>query len=186
MRLLRGPRILWTRLTQQGLGVTAWWAADHLVRIITGAPIRSVSQITPHLHVGGQYRRRGWRRLASRGITSVVNLRVELDDADLGIAPPQYLYLPTPDDHAPSLEHLRTGVKFIAGEVEQDGGVYVHCGSGIGRAATMAAAYLVSLGLTPQQAWDQIRVTRPFIRPTPVQVEQLERFAALDSQASRE
>ncbi|HUX76343.1 MAG TPA: hypothetical protein VMY40_06860 [Anaerolineae bacterium] len=87
-KLTKGIHILWSRLTQQGLRVTALWAADHAVRIVTGAPIRRVSQITPHLHVGGQYRRRGWPRLAARGITAVVNVRVEFDDNDAGIAPP--------------------------------------------------------------------------------------------------
>ena len=90
MRILRKARkgltILWDRLTQQGLRVTALWAADHIVRIVTGAPIRSASQIAPQLHVGGQYRRRGWPRLAARGITAVVNLREEFDDNDAGIA----------------------------------------------------------------------------------------------------
>jgi predicted protein tyrosine phosphatase len=178
MKLKRGLTILWTRLTQQGVRITALWATDHAVRIITGAPLRRVSQITPNLHVGGQYRRRGWSRMAARGITAVVNLRIEFDDAGAGIAPPEYLYLPTVDDHAPSQEHLSQGAQFIRDAVEEGGGVYVHCGSGIGRAATTAAAYFTSTGLTPEQAWARIREVRPFIRPTTVQVEQLERFAA--------
>ncbi|MBE9506635.1 MAG: dual specificity protein phosphatase family protein, partial [Chloroflexi bacterium] len=66
---------------------------------------------------------------------------------------------------------------FIAEEVAQGGGIYVHCGAGVGRAATMAAAYLVSTGLTPDQAWARIREVRPFIRPKPVQIAQIERFA---------
>ncbi len=180
MRLLRktakGLGILWSRLTRQGLRVTALWAADHGVRIIAGAPICSLSQVTPHLHVGGQYRRRGWPRLASRGVVAVVNMRVEFDDNDAGIAPERYLYLPTVDNDAPTLEQLRAGVAFIVEEIAQGGGVYVHCGSGVGRAATMAAAYLVSTGLTPDQAWMRIREVRPFIRPAPVQVAQVERF----------
>ena len=169
--------IIWTRLTRQGVWVTALWAADHLVRILTGAPIRRLSQITPHLHVGGQYRRRGWPRLVKRGITAVMNLRTEFDDREAGIAPTRYLYLPTPDDTPPSLEQLRRGVAFIAQEAEQGGGVYVHCGAGVGRAATMAAAYLVSTGLTPDQAWARLRAVRPFIRPQPVQSAQIQRFA---------
>jgi protein tyrosine phosphatase (PTP) superfamily phosphohydrolase (DUF442 family) len=176
-KVAKGIRILWGRLTQQGLRVTVLWAADHGVRIITGAPIRNLSQITPQLHVGGQYRRRGWPRLAARGVTAVVNLRVEFDDNDAGIAPPRYLYLPTVDDNPPTLEQLHTGVAFIAEEIARGGGVYVHCGSGVGRAATMAAAYLVSTGLTPDQAWACIREVRPFVRPNPVQVAQVERFA---------
>jgi len=181
MRVLKKARkgltILWERLTQQGLRVTALWAADHIVRIVTGAPIRSLSQITPQLHVGGQYRRRGWPRLAARGITAVVNLREELDDNDAGIAPPRYLYLPSADDNPPTLEQLRQGAAFIQDEIEQGGGVYVHCGAGVGRAPTLAAAYLVSTGLKPDQAWARIRAARPFVRLKPVQVAQVERFA---------
>ncbi|MEA3341025.1 MAG: dual specificity protein phosphatase, partial [Chloroflexota bacterium] len=135
----KGLGILWSRLTQQGLRVTALWAADHLVRIVTGAPMRSVSQITPNLHVGGQYRRRGWPRLAARGVTAVVNLREEFDDATAGIAPPRYLHLPAVDDTPPTLEQLREGVAFIEQEIARGGEVYVHCWAGVGRAPTMTA-----------------------------------------------
>ncbi len=179
MKLLKGLRILWQRLSRQGLGTTAWWAADHLIRILTGANIHALSRITPQLHVGGQYRRRGIARMKRRGITAVVNLREEFDDEAAGIAFPHYLYLPTTDDQAPTLEHLRLGITFIADEIEQGGQVYVHCGSGIGRAATMAAAYLVTTGLSTEDAWARIREARPFIRPTQVQLERLEEFAAL-------
>jgi predicted protein tyrosine phosphatase len=178
MKLIQGLHILWLRLIHQGLGVTMLWAADHAVRIITGAPIHRTGQIATHLHVGGQYRRRGWSRLTSRGINAVVNMRVEFDDNGAGIAPPRYLYLPTVDDEAPTLEQLREGVAFIAGRVAEGEGVYIHCGSGVGRAPTMAAAYLISTGLTPDQAWARIRDARPFIRPTAVQIERIERFAA--------
>jgi hypothetical protein len=44
----------------------------------------------------------------------------------------------------------------------------------------MAAAYLVSTGLTADEAWATIREVRPFIRPKPEQVAQIERFAAKD------
>ena len=172
-----GLRILWRRLTEQGIRLTLVWAADHLVRIVTGAPIRPLSQITPQLHVGGQHRGRGWERLKARDISAVVNLRTEFDDAAKGIAGESYLYLPTVDDQAPSLTHLHEGVAFIEQARASGNGVYVHCGSGVGRAPTMAAAYLVSTGLTPAEAWGKIRKVRPFIRPTPEQVSQLKRFA---------
>ena len=178
MKLYLGLAILWRRLTEQGFGVTAWWAADHAVRIITGAPLRRVSEITPQLHVGGQHRRRGWSRMLARGITAVVNMRTEFDDEEAGVAPPRYLHLRVVDDQAPTLEQLRQGCAFIAEELARGGVVYVHCGSGIGRAATMAAAYFVSEGETEQDAWSLIRRVRPFIRPMPPQLEQIRRFAA--------
>jgi len=177
VKLSKGLSILWQRLTRQGVRTTAWWAADHLVRIFRGAPIRRVSEIVPGLHLGGQYRRYGWPSLKGRGITAVVNMRIEWDDRALGIAPERYLYLPTVDDEAPSLEHLRLGSEFIAEELERGGGVYVHCGSGIGRAATLVAAYLVTCGRSPEEAWAEIRRVRPFVRPSAVQIEQLEAFA---------
>lgn len=176
--ILERLRILWGRLTEQGMRTTALWAADHLVRIITGAPIRDVSEVTPQLHVGGQYRRRGWRRLRERGVTAVVNMRTEFDDEAAGIAPPRYLHLPTIDDEPPSLEHLRAGVDFITKEIERGGAVYVHCGAGVGRAPAMAAAYLVSAGLTADEAWMKIKEVRAFIRPKPEQVTQIRQFAA--------
>ena len=181
MKLHKGLRILKYRLGQQGLRTTALWAADHIVRIITGAPIESLTQITPQLYVGGQYRRRGWPALARRGITAVVNMRSEFDDQAAGIAPSRYLYLPTEDDDAPTLQQLRAGTAFIAEEIAQGGRVYIHCGAGVGRAATMAAAYLVSTGLSPDAAWALVRRVRPFIRPMAAQIAQLEHFACQEA-----
>ncbi len=177
-KLVTGLNIFTGRLKTQGLGATWLWAADHAVRIITGAPILGVSQITPQLHVGGQYARRGWPKMAERGITAVVNMRIEYDDNHAGIAPQRYLHLPTVDDTAPTLEHLREGSAFIAEEIDGGGAVYVHCASGVGRAPALAAAYFVSTGLSAEDAWDRIRAVRPFVRPTAPQIEQIRRFEA--------
>jgi protein-tyrosine phosphatase len=103
-------------------------------------------------------------------------MRAEFDDQTAGIAPARYLYLPTIDDEAPTLGQMRAGVDFVAEQLKDGGGVYVHCKSGVGRAAIMAAAYLTSTGLPPEDAWSEIRKVRPFIRPTAVQIDQLERF----------
>lgn len=173
----KGLAILWHRVTEQGIQVTALWFADHLERIVTGAPRQGLSQITAQLHVGGQYRRRGWDRMAARGITAVVNLRLEFDDQLAGIAPQRYLYLPTVDDTPPTMEHLRAGVDFIEDEISQGGAVYVHCGSGVGRAPSMVAAYLVTTGLSPEEAWERIRRVRPFVRPRPEQVARVDKFS---------
>ena len=173
----KGLTILWERLTRQGPWTTALWAADHAVRAFTGAPIQRLSQITPHLHVGGQYTQRGWPALTRRGITAVVDLRIEFDDRKAGIAPETYLYLPVVDDEAPSLQQLSAGVRFVTEVISSGGAVYIHCGAGVGRAPTMAAAYLVSTGMESEQALEAIQATRPFIRPKPTQVAQIERFA---------
>lgn len=170
--------IWWSLIEELGLRASMLWGAVDAFRLVTGAPMRRVSQITPQLHLGPQYQRRGWPRLAARGITAVVNLRIEFDDNHAAIAPARYLYLPTINDETPTLEQLGKGVDFITAEIGRGGGVYVHCRSGVGRAATLAAAYLVSTGLAPGQAWVRIRQVRPFIRPNPTQIAQVERFAS--------
>jgi protein-S-isoprenylcysteine O-methyltransferase Ste14 len=165
-RLCRKKLSNWQMQTRRvGLsGVLLWTVAD-VARFLAGAPIRSVSQITPQLYLGGQYRPRGWPKLAARGITAVVNLRAEYNDEDAGIVPTHYLYLPTDDDQAPTLDQLQEGITFITAEIEQGGGVYVHSNGGVDRAVTMVAAYLRSTGLTAEQAWAQIRRVRPFVCP---------------------
>lgn len=167
------------RWREQGLKVTFLWLLEHAVRITTGAPRMKTSQISPRLVVGGQYRRQGWRRIKAAGVTSVLNLRMEYCDREAGIAPAEYLRLPTIDDEAPTADQLEQGIAFIEDQMGKGGGVYVHCGAGVGRAATMAAAYLVAQGLQPEQAWARIRQVRPFIRPTPQQRAAIDAWATL-------
>ncbi|NJL54700.1 hypothetical protein HC928_05515 [bacterium] len=112
-------------------------------------------------------------------MTAVVNLRHEYDDMQHGVAPANYLHLPTYDNTAPSLAHLQQGVKFIEEVAAQGGCVYVHCGVGVGRAPTLVAAYLVSSGMTPRDAWKTLREVRPFILPVRSQVRRVEEYARL-------
>lgn len=162
---------------QRGARYGALWLADLVTRLTTGASPRRWSEITPQLHVGGQYLGRGWRLLEQRGVTGVVNMRSEFDDRAAGIAPARYLYLPTIDNRAPTFAHLQAGVAFIENELAAGGRVYIHCEAGVGRAPTMAAAFLTSRGATPTEAWSLIRSQRPIIRPTLPQVKQVARFS---------
>jgi protein-tyrosine phosphatase len=161
----RGPLTILLRIYSQ------------IARIIMGRPIYRYSRITPQIYIGGQYRAHGWPSMEEAGITAVLNLRKEYDDLAKGIAPERYLYLPTTDNTAPSQEQLQEGVKFISDEIANGGTVYIHCGVGVGRAPTMAAAYLVSTGMTPLEAWKTIKQVRPFIWPLRWQYKAVERFA---------
>ncbi len=125
----------------------------------------------------------GKRLLEQRGITGCVNMRIERDDAAFGLALAQYLHLPTIDDAAPSVEHLDQGVTFIRSVIQSGGKVYIHCGAGVGRAPTMAAAYLIAEGYSLEEALRMIRKVRPFITITDPQMEQLEKFASRPSAA---
>lgn len=171
----------WDQLSTQGLMMTLWAGTDTIIRNVTGKPVRKLSEITPKIFVGGQPALSFWSDLMDWGVGAVINMRgeynysVEVDPLGLPLV---FLHLPTDDNGAPSLIHLEQGVDFIRQHVqEEDEGVYIHCWEGLGRGPTMAAAYFVSTGLTPEQAWDKVRQTRPFIRPTDVQKEQINAFA---------
>ena len=173
-------RDLWKQFTSLQYGlvfqgpyvvITGLW--DFMMRALTGAPMVRFSQVTPQIIVAGQYQKRGWKVLTQRGITASINMRSEFDDEAAGIAPSRHLRLVVEDNTPPTIDQLRRGVDFIQEEIERGGKVYIHCAAGIGRAPTMAAAYLVSTGLTPMQAWAKIKRVRPFVRPTPGQEEQI-------------
>lgn len=149
---------------------------DHSIRRITGSPRAKRSMITPQLYLGGQYKIRGLKRLKGWGITAVVSMRERSFQQAQHADWLDYLHLPTKDLTAPSMEDLDKGIKFIQKHIDQEGKVYIHCHHGEGRGPSMAAAYLVSTGLTLQDALDQIRKVRTFILPTPVQLERLREF----------
>ncbi len=169
--------IIARRLREQGLSSTWLWLWDKLASLVQGVSPKALSQVQPLLFVGGQHRRRGVARMRAQGIAAVVNMRAEADDAARGIAPEHYLWLPTVDDAVPSMEALRRGVDFITTHIAAGRGVYIHCAAGVGRAPLMAAAYLVSTGMAPDEAWAAIRARRVFVRPTPPQTATLELYA---------
>ena len=175
-KVRKGLGILVSRLREQGLKVTAQWFTDHALRLLRGMSPPRTSRIAPSVYVGGQHYRRGLARMAHLGISASLSLREEADDRDRGVALEKHLWLPTVDDMAPTLEYLAQASAFIGQALAEGRGVYVHCASGVGRAATTAAAYLVSNGTTPDDAWATLRRARPFIRPTVVQRAALERF----------
>jgi hypothetical protein len=172
----KGARIVAHRLRTQGLRTTLLWMYARGLPKLTGIPIARYSRVTPHLYVGPQYGRHGKRRLEWLGITASINLREEFDDAAHGLAFASYCHLPTEDDAAPTLADLERGISFIREALGTGGKVYIHCAGGVGRAPTMAAAYLISEGLKRDEAIALIRRARPFIDITPPQLAQLAHF----------
>ncbi|MCU0498962.1 MAG: dual specificity protein phosphatase family protein [Anaerolineae bacterium] len=166
------------QLRTHGLKLTLLAAYDKLRRAFKRTPSRRFTQITPQIILGGQPATRAVHRLiAKRGVTGFINMRSEYDYArKFRHGDTRYLHLPTPDNEAPSLDHLCKGVDFIREEVGKGGAVYIHCWEGLGRGPTMAAAYLVSTGMDVTTALEQIRQVRPFIRPTERQLQRLAEF----------
>lgn len=213
--LRKGCLVLRRRLRNQGVRTTALWAYARGVPKVTGVPMLAYSRVTPSLYVGPQHRASGKRALARAGITHIVNMRSEFDDAAHGLAfddnnnaaahglalddsndgvrglaldaalgnAPQasarYCHLPTPDDHAPTDAQLAEGAEFIRAAIDGGGKVYIHCSAGVGRAPTMAAAYLMmkqKRGM--EDALALIAAARPFIYIAPPQIAALRRLEA--------
>lgn len=174
--LRKGINILTRRLREQGLRTTLIWVYGRGLPKLTGVPLLGFSQVTPQLYVGPQYGLAGKQKLERQGIHNDVNMRIEFDDAEQGLALQNYCHLPTVDDDAPTMEQLQEGVRFIREAITAGEKVYIHCAGGIGRAPTMAAAYLISEGMRLQDAVAKIKAVRPFISITPIQMAQLERF----------
>lgn len=148
---------------------------DHNWRRLTGAPTLSRSTITPYLFLGGQYYRHGISVLKHRGVTAIVNMRLsQRYIPDLGQI--KYLHLPTKDRYPPTLEQLQRGVAFITEEISQNGKVYIHCAYGETRGPTMVIAYLVSTGMSVEDALLEVQKVRSFANPTPIQIQQLQAF----------
>lgn len=191
----KGARIIVRRLRTQGFRTTALWAYARGVPYITGVPLLRYSRVTPALYVGPQHRANGKRALAQAGIAYILNMRSEFDDAAHNLIPDtapadptpraSYCRLPTPDDEAPSMAHLAEGIAFIENAIGSGGKVYIHCSAGVGRAPTMAAAYLIRCGYAADEALDLIRKARPFISVTPPQMQRLRQLEALETAPNR-
>jgi dual specificity MAP kinase phosphatase len=152
---------------------------DHLYRKLVGLPQLKYSQITHELFLGGQYGIRAIPLMQRLGITGIVNMRTK-SLADTTFSQHFALCnLPTPDFHAPSMKALRSGVSFIKDQVDQGGKVYIHCRLGEGRGPTMVIAYLLTLGMTYEDALRSVKKVRPFVNLSKAQVEKLHAFEAL-------
>jgi protein-tyrosine phosphatase len=135
--------------------------------------------ITPNLFLGGQYSVKSVPIMKKLGITAIVNMRMGDITNETVLRDFTILHLPTPDYHAPSIEHLQEGVAFIKEVIEKGGKAYVHCHLGEGRGPAMAISYLISEGMTYDDAFKTVKKVRTFIHPNREQTDRLKEFEAL-------
>jgi atypical dual specificity phosphatase len=107
---------------------------------ISQSPVPNFGEVAPGcIYRSGQPSEENFAWLKAQGFRSVVCLRKERDDGaermrKYGF---NYLYLPIPDERAPTNEQAETFLKFASNR--DNWPLLVHCHGGEGRAATMAA-----------------------------------------------
>jgi protein-tyrosine phosphatase len=72
---------------------------------------------------------------------------------------------PVPDLHAPSLDEMLALVDELRRRIQTGDHLVLHCGAGIGRAGTIAAALLMRTGRSHDEALARVASSRPMAGP---------------------
>ena len=120
------------------------------------------SDVTPHLAVGGVFRKRQIKRLRHHGVTAVVDCRLEAKDDPEALrqAGIEFLHLPTLDRHGFTYEQMHEGVDWVLDHIANGGRAFLHCEHGVGRGPLMACAVLVAQGHSAPEALRMVRHAR--------------------------
>jgi len=113
--------------------------------------------------------------LKKEGIVADISLEDIRVDHPFGVE--MYTWIPTPDHNPPTQDQMSFGVAVLTKLVNQGKKVYVHCKNGHGRASTLIAAYLISKGLSVEDAEALIKEKRRAMHLQGSQKAALEVFA---------
>ena len=75
------------------------------------------------------------------------------------------VWFPIPDLHAPPVDAVIPLLADLQARLDDGESIVVHCGAGIGRAGTLAACLLVSLGLDADDGLAVVAANRPMAGP---------------------
>lgn len=115
------------------------------------------------------------KALLKKGIIADISLEYKKLDNPFGVK--YFLWLPTKDHSAPTLDQIKLGIKFIDHLVENKTKVYIHCQRGHARAASLVIAYLAyKKGMSLKESLLYLKKKRPSIHPNPKQIKTIENF----------
>jgi diacylglycerol kinase (ATP) len=127
---------------------------------------RRIDRVTERLYVGGAIPAGEYQRFVDAGITHLVDVREDSEiDADLTLLKQlkiARLQIPVINHTAPTDEQLSKVANWIDAN-DSAPVVYIHCGAGIGRAATIAVGVLLHESIPLADAIEKIRKVRPEI-----------------------
>ncbi|XP_007907829.1 dual specificity protein phosphatase 14-like [Callorhinchus milii] len=127
--------------------------------------LAAMSQITPCLYLSNGSAAANRPLLASRGITCVVNVTVELPSPHWPDV--EHVTVPLPDlPHAPLSLYFDTIADKVRSVSARQGRTLIHCVAGISRSASLCLAYLIKYHQhSLLQAYQWVKARRPIIRP---------------------
>jgi protein-tyrosine phosphatase len=151
-------------------------AATDAARPLAPLPgIKNLTEVDASMWRGSAPSRAGYAALADKGVKTIVDLRAEdlhfqtRYVESLGM---DLVRIPIRDGQAPSPEHVAQFLRTVRGS---DGLVYIHCGAGVGRTGTMAAAYLVQ-----EKGFSSMAALARNLAVGPPSLEQIAYVASLD------
>lgn len=135
-----------------------------------------LSKITENIYIGtNMCCNVHFKKLIDYGFDADIDLEEERKEHPEKIK--IYLWLPTKDKTASTLDQLKAGVALIDKMVENNKIIYVHCMNGHGRAPTLVAAYFIYKDkMEIKDAIEFIRDKRPEIHLENEQKERLEEY----------
>ena len=130
------------------LGATRW-ARSHVDSTAPApAGVDNFEMVNQRVSRGAAPTPLGYRSLAALGVDMVIDLRAEenlhVDDAALRRLGITRVHVPVRDGQAPAEAEVRRVLDVVLAHPGQK--IFIHCGAGVGRTGTMAAAYLVATG----------------------------------------